>query len=118
MAFNFYLGGYRRDSYRVNFKNDVLRCVQYDGLPNPEDEKVISIEGNPDWELLLGFLKHCGWRKNYDSFSCDGTQWELEVKTDGIRIKSYGSNNYPDNFDEFLSLLNRIVCAAGFEIKN
>lgn len=118
MIFNFYLEGYGLYSFRIILKSKTLSCCQYYGLPTPEDEKVVSLEGNRDWELLLAFLKHCRWQKRYDSFTCDGTQWELVVKTRGIRIRSYGSNNYPDNFDEFLSLLNRVVSTAGFVIKN
>lgn len=108
MVFNFYIGGYGRDSYRFTLDNARLRCSEYYGIPT-DDYKVISVEGNKNWENLLDFLKGCGWKRRYDSDILDGTQWELKVKALGIHINSYGSNAFPDDFDKFIALLNKVL---------
>ncbi len=115
MTFDFYLGGYGRDSYRLTLNNGSLSCSQYYGVPT-EHDKIIKISNNEHWEKLLSFLKNCSWEEVYDSTILDGTQWELKVMGRGIRINSYGSNVYPDNFDVFLLLLNNILNEAEIHI--
>lgn len=102
MIFQFYLGGYGRDSYRLTLKGNVLSCTNYYGLPMPDQEKLVPIEdGNNDWALVLELLQKAKWQRSYWTPCCDGTQWELEVKAPDLKIKSQGSNSYPDGFETF-----------------
>jgi hypothetical protein len=117
MTFEFYLGGYGRDSFRIELTNDSLSCSEYYGIPT-EDAKVIPVFNNKHWEKLLSFLRTCNWKKVYDSNILDGTQWELKVKTNDIRINSYGSNAYPENFNLFLLLLNDVLKEAQIHIQS
>ncbi|WP_299818067.1 hypothetical protein [uncultured Pontibacter sp.] len=116
MTFNFYIGGYGRDSHRFTLDNSRLRCSEYYGIPSDHD-KIISVAENEDWGKLLNFLKGCDWKRRYDSDILDGTQWELKVKAPRIHINSYGSNAYPENFGEFLVLLNRVLGETGLQVK-
>ncbi|GAB3533056.1 hypothetical protein GCM10027443_17770 [Pontibacter brevis] len=117
MTFDLYLGGYGRDhSYRIILQNESLIISDYISIPMPEHSKVVSVNKNKDWGRLVEFLKHCGWKRRYDSDILDGTQWELKAKGDGIKTNSYGSNAYPEEFDEFLVLLNRVISVVGIEI--
>ncbi len=54
----------------------------------------------------LNLLK---WKKEYnDSQICDGTQWEIEIVRDKKNICIYGSNAYPDEWDQFCRLIRKI----------
>lgn len=118
MKFDFYLGGYGRDhSYRILLKNNNLFISGYIGIPIPEHDKSVSIDKNEDWDRLVEFLPCCEWKRRYDSEILDGTQWELKIKGEGINIKSYGSNAYPEDFDQFMILLNKIIDPTGIVIK-
>ena len=117
MTFDFYLGGYGRDhSYRLVLNNTSLSISDYLGIFIPELDKVVSVDDNLDWNNLIEFLKSCSWKRRYDSDVMDGTQWELKANGNSIRINSYGSNAYPDNFDEFLMLLNRVLGVVSVKI--
>lgn len=114
--FDFFLGGFGSTNFRLKLDGSVLRCSVYEDMPLDMD-KVIPIEGNTAWETLTRFIKSCKWKKRYDDpVTCDGTQWELQVSGNGIGINSYGSNVYPEHFDEFLALLNRVVGAVGIKV--
>lgn len=117
MTFDFYLGGYGRDhSYRIVLHNDNLVISDYIGIPMPEHNEKVSVVMNEDWDRVVEFLTRCRWKRKYDSGILDGTQFEIKAKGDAININSYGSNAYPDDFDEFLALLNSVVRVAGVEI--
>lgn len=117
MTFDFYLGGYGRDhSYRIILKNDSLIISDYIGIPMPEHDKTFSVVKNEDWDKVVEFLTRCDWKRRYDSDILDGTQWELKVKSDGVNINSYGSNAYPEDFDDFLLLLNSVISEVGIKI--
>ena len=117
MTFDFYLGGYARDhSYRLVLTNSSLSISDFVGIPITEHDKVVSVDKSVDWNNLVVFLKVCNWKRRYDSNVLDGTQWELRVKGESISIESYGSNAYPDDFDEFLMLLNRVISEVGMKI--
>jgi hypothetical protein len=105
MTFNFFIGGYGGDSYRLILNNNELSFYEYYGRPW-DPKGIIPIKDNQDWKLVLGFLTNCRWLKSYHTPVCDGTQWELVVKAKGINIKSSGSNAYPKDFKKLLVLLN------------
>ncbi|WP_439880726.1 hypothetical protein ACSX1A_16405 [Pontibacter sp. MBLB2868] len=116
MTLNFYIGGYGRDSYRLTLHDNELRCSEYYGILL-EHDKIVPIEGNKNWDQLMSFLKSCDWKRRYDSDILDGTQWELKLKAPGVNINSYGSNAYPDNFDELMILLNRLLSETGIQLE-
>lgn len=114
MTFDFSIQGYNRDNnYRVWLDNNTLRVDQILYGKNVPLEKEIFVNQNEFWKDLLQFLHTCQWDEKYESYVLDGTQWELKIKGDGIKIKSYGSNNYPPDFQEFLSRLNALLKPTG-----
>lgn len=89
MIFQFYLGGYGRDNYSLTLKGNVLSSFEYCGIPMPDQEKFIPIEdGNNDWAFVMELLKKSKWKRSYWTPCCDGTQCDLEVKAQGLKIKS------------------------------
>ena len=58
--------------------------------------------------LFLDNIKIWEWKKEYvDPNILDGTQWEIEVSNSSKKIKSYGSNKFP-NKKNFKGLMNEI----------
>ncbi|RNI27386.1 hypothetical protein EFA69_14700 [Rufibacter immobilis] len=115
MAFEFFLGGYGRSNFWVRLQDGYLHCAEGMG-PYVEQEKTVSITDRPVWQNLVVFLENCRWKKKYVEMICDGTQWELNWQTPQQKLKSYGSNHYPADFDQFLILLNACLLEAGFTI--
>ncbi|CAN5861065.1 hypothetical protein BH24BAC1_BH24BAC1_06460 [soil metagenome] len=118
MVFNFFIGGFFGTNCWVKLEGDTLYCLKSD-FPRPMEEKFIpcgSVQDNPEWEALLQFLAGCRWERRYDSGILDGTQWELKVKTEKVKLQSYGSNAYPAEFKTFQKLLNQITGKAGVRI--
>jgi hypothetical protein len=117
MVFQFSLGGYfNSHNYSVRLENNFL-CVSdclYSRLP--ETEKKIAVTDNENWARLLTFIKECNWQKTYDSGILDGTQWTLKAKGNGCNLKVYGSNAYPENFGEFVEILNKLISPAGIKV--
>ena len=114
-TFNFYIGGFHGDSDRVSLENNTI----YQDSPMHEDEpRQPFIEGlrltdeqiNLFWKRL-DELEVWNWNKEYhDPDTLDGTQWTLKINKQGKRkLKIFGSNAYPNNFDDFLILLNSYI---------
>ncbi len=60
-------------------------------------------------------LKIWLWQDQYvDKSSSDGSSWSLNIEIGNLRLKSYGSNNKPENFNEFLQAVRMLV--PGLEI--
>jgi hypothetical protein len=83
----------------------------------PKEEDVLTVQPwLESWKKLLAILAGCTWKKEYVNAMCDGIQWELKAKGPGIHLRSWGSNEYPPDFDVFLGLLNDTIAGAGFRI--
>lgn len=84
--------------------------IAHSFIPTPSNFHI-----EPDYpvskeELLDGLhrLNIGKWRRSYDNRDIlDGTQWEINIFfSDGHRpVRIWGSNAYPDNFNNFLALL-------------
>ena len=114
-TFNFYIGGFHVDSNRVYLENNTL----YQDSPMHEDEprqpfteglRLTDEQIDLFWKRL-DELDVWNWDKEYhDPDTLDGTQWNLKINKQGKRkLKIFGSNAYPGNFDDFLKLLNGYI---------
>lgn len=108
-----YFGGHQTRT--VCIEGEELHCYTQQS-PGPYSDE-------PECEFLLPMEKdefmdelsrlYIGeWRRSYQTerfgyVVLDGTQWELEIQfSNGAKpFKSYGSNSYPYNFDDFQELL-------------
>ena len=63
-----------------------------------------------DWNTKLENVHINKWRKEYvNTGILDGTQWNLEYKVKDKRCRHiYGSNAYPENFDDFMQVLGEL----------
>lgn len=59
------------------------------------------------------------WKRYYDSNILNGIQLELTIKFDnGRAIIKEGSNNYPDNWLDFIKLLRHYTTVFDFLLEN
>lgn len=117
MVFQFSLGGFHSShNYAVRLNGDSLSVSDSLYPMPPEEETKIPVTNNTSWPQLLHFLKSCRWHRTYESGILDGTQWELKAKGNGLHLKSYGSNAYPENFGEFIGLLNAVISSSGIAV--
>jgi hypothetical protein len=66
------------------------------------------------WKKTVS-LKIWLWQSQYvDKSSSDGTSWSVNMEIGNLRIKTYGSNQYPDNFHEFIQAVRDLT--AGLEL--
>ena len=108
-----YFGGYQTRT--VTFDGEAMHTYTQQSLgPYPDEpacEFILPME-KEEFMDELGQLHIGEWRRSYhpERFGysvLDGTQWELEIHyTNGAKpFKSYGSNSYPYNFNEFQELI-------------
>ena len=82
-----------------------------------EDWQVFDNIDLKDWSTKLEEVHINRWRKEYmNTGILDGTQWNLEYKAKDKRCRHiYGSNAYPDNFDDFMQALGALYEIIGVQ---
>ena len=116
MKFEFYIGGYFGSSYNLELTDAGLKCLEGPEYLDDQIEKIIVVDGNPEWQELLIWLGTRKWKRKYWADVCDGTQWKLRVFGNNIKIDSHGSNAYPPDFLKFLQLLNKVLSEVGIAL--
>ena len=118
MTFHFSIGGYFGSSFVARIVNKELECREFTReSPDVEIEPAhIDITANKDWDALTEFLNNCNWTGHYESDAVDGTQWKLVFRNNEKRIEASGSNQYPEDFQVFLDLLNKVTFNSGLVI--
>jgi len=58
----------------------------------------------------LKIINLLNWKAKYIEIGvCDGTQWSVEILTDGRTIKKYGDNQFPEEWKLFCRSIRRIT---------
>ena len=111
-----HIGGHFGTSYRVEASGDELLYWRFCEESNPgEDPETINpSEGR--WNRFWGFMQRCsGWADRYENpGTLDGTSWLVEVEHRSLSIRSSGSNDYPENFAEFLDEVRALIGGKEF----
>ena len=114
MKFNFFIGGFYTGHFEIILKKENVSCFISDYPLKPlKPTHTFSIAEDPDWEILVQYLKTLQWKSYYNAGIFDGKQWELEFKTEEIKVITSGSNAYPRGFKKLLRLLNNITAKHG-----
>ncbi|WP_026669777.1 hypothetical protein [Butyrivibrio sp. AE3006] len=115
----------------MNKKDVQSITVEYGGFFGGEEKRVLKHDGDKivverffyngaaddglllyqatSWSELLksifGLIEN--WKEEYnDPDVLDGTQWSLDIDcADGVEKHYWGSNLFPDNFDDFLKVI-------------
>jgi hypothetical protein len=60
-------------------------------------------------QLDLGIINLLKWKSKYIEFDIfDGTQWSIEIVKDGRKLKKYGDNKFPEEWDNFCRLIRKV----------
>ena len=101
-----FFGGTERRKVFFDGEKIVVERNFYNGASNLGEELFVGVTKN---DFLSDFVDiHVeNWNTRYDNNGIlDGTQWGLTVEyEDGQTDEFYGSNEYPDNFDKLLELM-------------
>lgn len=115
---HFSLGGYFSDyNYTLNYDHGTLEIERMEMPYNGFDLKVKKINAGKKGTLIasLNELKILDWKKEYNLDMCDGTQWELKITYNGnLKKKVYGSNDFPESFNDFLNILRAFITNKAF----
>lgn len=109
--FEFSIGGCFGDTEKLCIKDGIVKAWKLESLYELFIDK--EIQGTPidNINLLvsqLNKLQILSWNKEYWKPVCDGTQWELKITYNGnLKKHVHGSNDYPDNFNELIKILNQ-----------
>ena len=112
MKFRFFIGGYFSSHFEIFLKKDNLLIFDYECPFNIDDQKPthsISINDNIPWQNLVNYIEGLKWQRNYNSDALDGIQWELTFENQNKKMKCFGNNAYPTEFDNFTSYLKKII---------
>ena len=114
----FYYGGFSGPFYEILCKDKQFEISL--GDIGVKDTYYISSPPEDKWETFWCFLDEnqvWKWKKNYINQNVlDGTQWELDFSNSIKKIKSYGSNKFPNKRD-FKKLINQIEILLDFKLK-
>lgn len=105
-------GGYGRDSIEYVVTEKSVQMSEFemfkfsDMPPSKLEESVME-----DWEGFTNYLISKvipNWSKTYNSDILDGTQWTLGIYTsEGVVSHIYGSNNWPEDFEDFMKYFTK-----------
>ena len=111
--FNFFIGGYFGTNFHVKLKKEELHFYISNYHIDFSCEKprhIITIKDNLDWQKLVEFLNLQNWKREYKNDDIlDGTQWEISFVGEKSKLTSYGSNEYPIEFNKLIRLLRKIA---------
>jgi hypothetical protein len=54
------------------------------------------------------------WRRKYHLDVCDGVCWSVKIEADGFKLRTEGLHLFPENFDEFLVHVRRLIGTEEF----
>ena len=104
--------GHTEAAITKNEKGALVSTVKYPGDPELSEDTQITPE---KWKSIVDALytkAHLHeWKKKYEDLSVpDGTQWELELRLTGGRVRHYyGSNAYPPYWPEVKKVFRQFI---------
>lgn len=94
----------RDDKLIYNSTRPIVRTVR-----NPSDE-----DWQKFWKKTVKY-KIWLWKSEYiDKSSSDGSSWSVSIEAGKLKLRSYGSNSYPENFSELIKSVNELIPGLEF----
>ena len=104
------VGGYFGECYDVEIDFADLRVswkCSGNGVRVKETRKRISISAKEHFIEQLIKTDILNWKAKYEDLEIlDGTDWSVEINTDGKNIRKYGINRFPETWDLFCKLIS------------
>ena len=85
--------------------------IYYRNYPMPVDKeftawsKKMKIEP-ATLDTIMAIVKN--WEKQYITWVCDGTSWEINIETDRKKIKFHGHEQFPDGWRQLITHLGEM----------
>ena len=118
-------GGYfgRPSAFAIDVRAGTFTCGMCEEMFGHGAELIWS----PSWKVpdsdrarFLELVEACdflAWQDSYEIQCCDGTQWELELKSGRRKLRRiHGSNAWPDQWKAVLRLLE--FCHSSVDFSN
>ena len=121
-SFVFSIGGLLNTSHHIFFDclsgNKVIRYKHTEFGNNADLTENIEL-GENECNNFIKDIEECRintWNGDYYNLNIlDGLQWRLEIKYEGGEIISKsGSNAYPENWNQFLSVIKKYIKKDSF----
>ena len=114
----FQIGGFTGPSYSLRLAEGALEYIASDYGFEPVQSQTIQ-PSQDAWNRFRSQLDEIGvggWGHEYSSEHqiLDGTQWSLQIVYGDIKVKCVGDNAYPDEFDELLGAVERLIGGREF----
>ena len=81
-------------------------------------ENLLRAPADEDWDKFWKEtvkLKIWLWKKSYvDKSSSDGQNWSVKIKIGKMHLHSYGSGEFPENYEGFLVALRKLIGGLDF----
>ena len=82
------------------------------------EEKILRDPAGSDWDKFWKEtvkLKIWLWKKSYvDKSSSDGQNWSVKITIGKMKLHTYGSGEFPENYEEFLGALRKLIGGLDF----
>ena len=108
LLFRLSLSSFYGRSYNLVYRNDQI--VYNSTRPS---RKIIRVPSEEDWNKFWKksvSLKIWLWEKEYiDRSTSDGSHWSVDIEIGKMKLRSYGSNKRPHNFDDFLNAVRTLL---------
>ncbi|HBV88281.1 MAG TPA: hypothetical protein DEF42_16915 [Desulfosporosinus sp.] len=103
-----YFGGYY--DVTIDLRNLETTWNFYEGEVEETSKKSIRVSTAEAFLEELKILNLLKWKAKYiETGVCDGTQWSVEILTEGRSIKKNGDNKFPEEWQLFCRLLRKIT---------
>jgi len=101
--FSIFVGGYTGESFGVRYESGKL-LYEHFGYGFKPVETVELEPTDKAWQQFWTTLHDINvwkWKDRYETPGiCDGTNWSVEIDVGGKKLRSTGSNAYPDGQEE------------------
>lgn len=103
-----YFGGYY--DVTIDLTNLEITWNFNEGGIEKTSKKSIRVSTAAAFIKKLRMINLLNWKSRYvETCVCDGTQWSVEILTNGRSIKKYGDNMFPEEWESFCSLIRQIT---------
>ena len=103
-----YFGGYYEAI--INLTNRETTWRFNEGGTEKTSKKTIHVSTAQVFIEELKMINLLNWKAKYiETGVCDGTQWSVDILTDGRTIKKNGDNQFPEEWEMFCRLIRQIT---------
>lgn len=82
------------------------------------EEKLVRDPSDDDWDKFWKktvSLKIWLWKKSYvNRGNSDGQNWSVKIGFGKLKLHSYGSGEFPDEYEDFLTALRKLIGGLEF----